>query len=119
MFNPYDIVTLILGIVGFIAGWIWGRHRSSIASFLASIIFGAAGFATGKALEWVKILTDSWADKLAQNYKVLGATSNVLANVIWFVVIILIPVIAIAAARKSDRHAAAESEPPRRPNLYR
>ncbi len=119
MLNPYDILTLIYGVVGFIAGWIWGRHRSSTASFLASIILGAAGFAMGKSLEWVKILTDTWADKLAQNYKILGVASNVLANVIWFAAIILIPVVVIAAVRKSDRHVAAESEPPRRPNLYR
>ncbi|MBI5819846.1 MAG: hypothetical protein HZA88_12750 [Verrucomicrobia bacterium] len=120
MFNPYDIVTLVYGAVGFVAGWLWGRHRSSIASFMASIIFGAAGFATGKALEWGTILAESWIDKLAQNHKVLGATTSVLANVIWFAAIILIPVIAIAVARKSDRHAAARlEEPPRRPTSYR
>lgn len=119
MVNLYDIVTLIYGVVGFVIGWLWGRHRSNLASFMASVIVGAAGFAIGKGLEWVQILTESWTDKLAQNYKVLGSSAGVVTSVIWFAIIVIIPVIAIAAARKADRRAAAEFEPPRRPGRYR
>lgn len=119
MGNLHDIVTMIYGVVGFVIGWIWGRHRSAASSFMASVIIGAAGFALGKGLEWVQILTESWIDKLAQNYKVLGSSAGVVSNVVWFAIIVIIPVIAIAAVRKADRHAAAEFEPPRRPNRYR
>jgi hypothetical protein len=109
MVNLADIVTFVYGIVGFTIGWLWGRHRSNAASFMASVLIGAAGFAAGKALEWVQILTESWIDKLGQSYKFLGASAGLLANIIWFVVIVAIPIIAIAAFRKSDR----------RPDAYR
>ncbi|MBI5686064.1 MAG: hypothetical protein HZC54_13410 [Verrucomicrobia bacterium] len=108
MVNLSDIVTFVYGVVGFAIGWLWGRHRSNAASFMASVIVGAAGFAVGKGLEWVQILTESWIDKLGQSYKFLGTSANVLANVIWCAVIIAIPAIAIAAFRKTDRRPAAE-----------
>jgi hypothetical protein len=119
MVNLFDIVTLIYGVVGFVIGWLWGRHRSNMASFVASVAVGAAGFAVGKGLEWIQILTESWIDKLAQNYKLLGNSAGVVSNVIWCAIIILIPVIAIAVFRKTDHRAAAPFEPPRRPDRYR
>lgn len=119
MDSPHDIVTLIYGVIGFIIGWLWGRHRSASASFVASVVVAIAGFATGKALEWLQILTETWTDKLAQSYKILGSSAGVVVSIIWFAVIIIIPVIAIAAFRKADRRAVAELEPPRRPDRYR
>jgi hypothetical protein len=119
MDNLHDIVTLIYGVVGFAIGWLWGRHRSMGASFMASVVAGVAGFAVGKGLEWAQILTESWTDKLAQSSKFLGGSASVVVGVFWFAVIVIIPVIAIAAFRKADRQASAELEPPRRPDRYR
>jgi len=119
MDNLHDIVTLIYGVVGFAIGWLWGRHRSMGASFMASVIVGAAGFAVGKGLEWAQILTESWTDKLSQSYKILGNSAGVVVGIFWFAVIVIIPVIAIVAFRKADRQAAAGLEPLRRPDRYR
>lgn len=119
MDNPHDIVTFIYGVIGFVIGWLWGRHRSNAASFVASVTLGAAGFAVGKGLEWVMIATDGWISKFGQNYKLLGTSAGWVASVLWFVVIIAIPAFAIAAFRQADRRAMAGMEPPRRPGAYR
>lgn len=119
MDNPHDIVTLIYGVIGFIIGWLWGRHRSASASFVASVVAAIVGFAAGKALEWLQILLDSCIDKFAQTYKFLGGSAGLVSDIVWFAIIIAIPLFAIAAFRKADRRAAAELEPPSRPGRYR
>lgn len=119
MINLHDIVTMIYGVIGFIIGWLWGRHRSTSASFVASVVAAIAGFAAGKALEWFQILLDSWIDKFAQSYKLLGGSAGLVSDLLWFAILIAIPVFAIAAFRKADRRAAAELEPPPRPDRYR
>lgn len=119
MVNLHDIVTLIYGVIGFIIGWLWGRHRSTSASFVASVIVAIAGFATGKALEWLQLLLDSYIDKFAQSYKFLGGSAGIVSDVLWFGILVAIPVFAIAVFRKADCRAAAEFEPPPRPDRYR
>lgn len=118
MVSFYDIVIFIYGVIGFAIGWLWGRHRSMGASFIASILIGAAGFAVGKSLEWAEILTQSWIDNLAKGYKWLGASADLVSTVFWFAIVVILPILAIAAFRKSDRQAVAELESPRGHQRY-
>jgi large-conductance mechanosensitive channel len=107
--NFLDIITLIYGVMGFILGWLWGRHQSMAASFVASIIAAVVGFAIGNVLGWVSVSSDMWADKLAQQYKTLGSSVGLVINVVWWAVVVVVPIVAIGAFRKSDRQAAAQA----------
>ena len=119
MINLNDMVTLVYGVVGFVIGWLWGRYRSALASFMASIVLAAIGFGAGKALGWLFTRADFCTDKLAQQYKILGSSLGIASNIVWLIAIIAIPVVAIAASNKANRRAAAELEPPSRPRTYR
>lgn len=119
MVNLYDIVTLIYGVVGFVIGWLWGRHRSTLASFIASVIAATIGFGVGNSLGWLSVFVESSTDKLAQHYKFLGDSAGIIFSVLWFVVIVAIPLFAVAVFRKADRRAVAELQASSHRNFYR
>ncbi|MCX6900533.1 MAG: hypothetical protein NT105_17780 [Verrucomicrobia bacterium] len=119
MVNLYDILTLIYGVVGFVIGWLWGRHRSTLASFIASVIAATIGFGVGSSLGWLSIFAESYTDKLAQHYKLLGSSAGLVFSILWFVVIIAIPVFAVAVFRKADRRAVAELQASSHRSPYR